>query len=321
MLTPSNVPALLSKFGGYSSNFGSEAFPLSDHLPMTVVALAEMGATPERIETWAEWYAATNALRPADAEERGRRGLWYHRISVEGSEAVLAAVLPELAGGIGAAAFHAAIRAAYAVERDDEAELASALESWEREYLDLPGPAVTRTVELSEALRVLGRSKIHVGSHGMIYTQMLSASAQAEFHTIAELVPSSSDIDAMAIAAAVAFAQSGDFTALHVMTGTHAMRTLSSFFVDAEAAMPAFWRAYAAAALVAGTVPSLEPNTLIKLRSEAPADWEPLLAQAIAQDDEHVIKATYTAWRLDTALHDPIFRTAAKRYLDQEAST
>jgi hypothetical protein len=42
------------------------------------------------------------------------------------------------------------------------------------------------------------------------------------------------------------------------------------------------------------------------------------LVEAVAHDDEHVIKSTYTAWRLDEALRDPVFRTAARRYIDQE---
>jgi hypothetical protein len=54
---------------------------------------------------------------------------------------------------------------------------------------------------------------------------------------------------------------------------------------------------------------------LFALRAEAPPDWAPLLAAACAADDEHAIKSTYTAWRLDRALDDAVSRTAAARYL------
>ena len=147
---------------------------------------------------------------------------------------------------------------------------------------------------------------------------MVTAANDRRFAVIAQNVPRSTDIDALVLAAAVAFAISGDFTALHVMTGTHAMRVLMKYVPDPEAAMPAFWRAYAAAALVAGTVPSLAPAKLESLRAEAPGGWEELLAAAVAHDDEHVIKSTYTAWRLDRALRNPVFRTAARRYINQE---
>lgn len=316
-MTPANVPALLSKYGAYSSNYGAATFPLSDHLPMGVVALAEMGASGERIESWAENYAAKYNLRLADAGERKRRSAWYQKISVEGRDAVLAAALPGLIDGIGAAAFHPAIRAGYAVEQDDEQELASALESWDREFLDLAAPEDTRLVELDEALAALARSTIRIEARGLIAPLMERVAAHAGFAEIAELVPHSGAIGKLALAAAAAFAESGDFIALHVMTGTYAMRTLSGFLVDPDAEMPAFWRAYAAAALVSGAIPSLAPAKLAALRAEAPADWAPLLTRAIANDEEHVIKATYTAWRLDAAMNDPLFRTAAKRYIDR----
>ena len=38
------------------------------------------------------------------------------------------------------------------------------------------------------------------------------------------------------------------------------------------------------------------------------------MERAVAQDDDHVIKATYTAWRLDAEIPDPVFATAAARY-------
>jgi hypothetical protein len=286
---------------------------------MAVVALAEMGASAERIEAWAEQYATKHQLRPADAGERKRRNAWYQKISVEGRDAVLAVALPGLIDGIGAAAFHPAIRAGYAVEQDDDQELASALESWDREFLDLAAPEDTRLVEIDEALAALAASTIRIEARGLIAPLMQRVATHAEFANIAQLVPRSGDIDKLALAAAVAFAESGDFIALHVMTGTYAMRTISGFFVDPDEEMPGFWRAYAAAALVSGAIPSLAPSKLVSLRAEAPTDWEPLLTQAIANDEEHVIKATYTAWRLDADMNDPIFLTAAKRYLDKMA--
>jgi Questin oxidase-like len=319
-VTPVNVPALLSKYGAYSSNYGVPTFPLSDHLPMAVVALAEMGASAERIEAWAAQYATKHQLRPADAGERKRRSAWYQKISVEGREAVLAGALPGLSDGIGAAAFHPAIRAGYAIEQSDDQELASALESWDREFLDLTAPEETRAVEIDEALALLAASTIRVEAGGLIAPLMQRVAAHPEFATIAEAVPRSEDINKLALAAAVAFAESGDFTALHVMTGTYAMRTISGFFVEPDAEMPGFWRAYAAAALVSGTIPTLAPEKLASLRAEAPTDWAPLLTQAIANEDEHVIKATYTAWRLDTNQNDPIYRTTAHRYLTPTSS-
>ena len=181
----------------------------------------------------------------------------------------------------------------------------------------MPAPPKTRATSAGDALNELARSTIRVEPRGLISTRMLAVAQAGGFRAIAQAVPRSADLDALALAAAAAFAAGGDFTALHVMTGTYAFRLLSRFVPDPEAAMPAFWRAYAAAALVAGSIPALDPPRLDALRAEAPAGWYEILAEAVAHDDEHVIKATYTAWRLDTALRDKVFRTAARRYINQ----
>jgi hypothetical protein len=313
-----DVSGVISKFAAHSANYGAANFPLSNHLPMAVVALAEMGARPPRIESWSANYAAVHELPLADADEREQRDVWHERIAAEGREAVLASVLPGLVAGIGAAAFHAAIRAGYAVERNDDRELASALTSWQCDFLALKAPESTRVAPVQEALKVLARSTIRVEPRGLTDSRMQAVAKDPGFAVIAQTVPRSADLDELALAATAAFAESGEFTALHVMTGTHAMRSLLKFMPDPEEAMPAFWRAYASAALVAGTMPTLDAERLTALRAGAPRGWEDLLSEAVAHDDEHVIKSTYTAWRLDNALRDPVFRTAARRYIDQE---
>jgi hypothetical protein len=100
------------------------------------------------------------------------------------------------------------------------------------------------------------------------------------------------------------------------MTGTHAFRVLSRALGCADEMMPAFWSAYVAATVVAGVTPLLNAGTLDPLRRERNS-WEALVERAVTQDDDHVIKATYTAWRLDDEIGDPVFATAASRYLNK----
>jgi hypothetical protein len=89
---------------------------------------------------------------------------------------------------------------------------------------------------------------------------------------------------------------------------------LSRRIATLDALMPAFWSAYAAAAIAAGVVPSLDAGVLDPLRNDGAA-WSDLIARAVRHEDEHVIKSTYTAWRLDTEIGDPVFATAAARFL------
>lgn len=280
---------------------------------MTVIALDGLGATPDRIESWARTYAA-KYLRPADNGELTRRRDWLRLIAKHGRAELLRQQIGYLAEGIGAAAFHSAIRASYALMIEDDEELAAALESWEREYLRLPVCSDVPFTDASAALTILARSPIDARGPGVIVTGMLRAGADAAFLTIAQNPPGTQELNNLAIAAAAAFARTHNFTALHLMTGTYAMLTFRAHLGDVSAAMGGFWSAYAAAALVARAIPALDQTELETLRDEASPEWEALAAQAIAQDDEHVIKAVYAAYRLEQLIGDPVFRVAAARY-------
>jgi hypothetical protein len=311
-----DLSSLLEPYRDRSSNYGKADIPLSDHLPMAVTALAAMGADDERIATWAATYAARQALRPAALDERAGRQTWRERIARDGLRTTLAASLGVLGDGIGAAAFHAAIRAAYAIERDDAWDLACALESWEREFVTLPVARTPKRVSAAEALETLEHAPFDrsIPDMPLIADAMRAVGKRDGFATLAATVPSQDAIDDLALAAAAAFAATGNFTALHLMTGTHAVRVLRRALGDIDGVMPAVWSAYAAAAIVAGVTPSLDASTLDPLRS-VHEPWSRLFARAVAQDDDHVIKATYTAWRLDTEIGDPAFVAAAARYL------
>jgi len=213
-MSNSAVSAVLANYRDRSTNYGEHS--LFDHLPMTVAALAEMGADETHIAAWAARYAIRQELRPAMQPEREGRLRWRARIRDRGRSALMAQHGAFLAGGIGAAAFHAAIRAAYALERLDDDELAAALEAWEREYLPIARPLVEQPGSLESALAELAATHIDVGNRGLIATRMAAVAEHARFAAIAVAVPSAADIDALALAAAAAFAISGNFTAFYM---------------------------------------------------------------------------------------------------------
>lgn len=308
-----DLSSILGPYREQSSNFGGE---LANHLPMVVTALAAMGADDKRLTSWAAAYSSEHGLRPAGTAERAGRGKWMDRIAREGVRATLASALATFGDGLAAAAFHAAIRAAYAVERGDDEDLASALESWEREFLALPVSRTRERVPVARALNALKTATLDRSDSGkwLITDGMCAVSARDGFAAIASAVPPAAGLDELVVAAAGAFAASQNFTALHLMTGTHAFRVLAKVVGTADDVMPSFWSAYAAAAIVAGVTPSIDERVLDPLRRE-PTAWADLLARAAAQDDDHVIKSTFTAWRLDEEIDDPVFGAAAARYL------
>jgi len=276
------------------------------------------GRAPRRIEAWAANYAAVHELPLAGADECEQRDVWHERLAGEGREAVLEMVLPGLVAGIGAAAFHAAIRAGYAVERNDDRELACALTAWQCDFLALTAPEqpAWHRSRGTQDPGALDDSRRTPRPDRLAHASRREGSGLCRH---CPSVPQSADLDELALAAAAAFGECGEFY--------RAARDDR----DPRDALPAevhpgsrgrnaglLGRAYAAAALVAGTIPTLEADRLAALRAGAPRGWEDLLSEAVAHDDEHVIKSTYTAWRLDNALRDPVFRTAARRYINQE---
>ena len=277
-----DLSAILAPYRDRSSNYGKPDIPLSDHLPMAVTALAAMGADNERLATWAAEYDSRQALRPAGLDEVAGRERWRARIQRDGARETLVRAMETLADGIGAAAFHAPIRAAYAINRGDDLDLACALESWEREFVELPVARTSNRVSAAEALDTLAHVPLDRSSpeKWLIADGMRAVGKRDGFLGLASAVPSLEAIDDLALAAAGAFAATGNFTALHLMTGTHAFRELSRVLASAYEMMPAFWSAFAAATIVAGVVPSLDSNTLGPLRSES-EPWDALLERAM----------------------------------------
>ncbi len=314
-LSTDSVKNILGQYRACSASYSASGLTLYDHLPMGVSALAAMGASAERVDAWAKAYAEKHALGAADTTERELRRQWSTRFANDGRENVLRSHLGRLMNGVGAAAFHPAIRTAYALERDDDEDLIAALASWDHEYLEILPDRDAKIVSLDDALAHIENSTITVQHRGLISTRMQLVREHPDFSKIAKHIPSANDFAELNVASAAAFAHSGSFTALHVMTGTHAVGILAPYIDDFDAAMKSFWCAFAAAILVAGTTRRLSTALLDSIRREPTPDWGAMLAAATSADDEHIIKATYTAWRLDARYKDSIFRVAAYRYM------
>ena len=116
---------------------------LANHLPMALIALERMGAGDTRLSAFASGYEGRLALRvplalPLESretlsgEEAFERALMHVQgeIKAHGAEPILRLWLPVLLPGIAASAFHCVIWLAYAVDAQDEPEIAAALAYW-----------------------------------------------------------------------------------------------------------------------------------------------------------------------------------------------
>ena len=290
------IPELLEQGAAFDAEYRGG---LSDHRPMALLALARLGASAARLADFARRYsvrlqpAPPHAAWPAGeawASHLGQRQAWpiyrdlfLQWLSHEDAGEVLQQALPRLMQGVGAAAFHGLIRTAYAVQGRRRQELADALAYWACRWLDLgSASAAAGTGRSTDAQAVLRQLRASASDADLIFQRMQTAAQQARFQTTADRLQVGPDTLAqLATLAAMAYAASGNFTALHLVTSAHAMRLLLPYVDQPQAAVQAYWRAFAAAVcasgLQAGEAPPARP-------------WPELLALALASDDEHVIK-------------------------------
>ncbi len=275
----------------------------SVHRPMVLHALVRMGADAARLERAAR--EAEVHLKPAPPAQAwpagdpwfsllGRADAWpAHRdlftqwLDQEAAGDVLQQVLPRLLLGVGGAAFHGVIRTAHAVGLAHRGELADALAYWATRWApigELRSPAGPTTDDPEDVLRQL--TVVRTGSPMLAPRIRAAATAPGFDDLAASLRLDARTVPTLARLAAKAYAASGDFGVLHLVTGALAVEELLPF-VDPDdedsltAARAAFWRAFMATVSAAGLVPQPPPA--------APA-WPRLRAGAIASDDDHVIK-------------------------------
>ncbi|MEI6027832.1 MAG: questin oxidase family protein [Betaproteobacteria bacterium] len=304
---------------------------LSNHLPMTLLALERLGADDARRSAFAAVY--TPRLQPAPPAQPwpagdpwpdrlgqyeawpAYRALFTEWIAQEGASDMLGQVLPQLMPGVSAAAFHGLIRTAYALRSGHLGELADALAYWACRHQRLGAmlnpqagtaraPATDDPVALLRELRA-GRSRA-----ALISQQMLEAARDARVNrTAARLFVDEGTPERLARAAAFAYAHTGSFTALHLVTGTHAMRVAARFVDEPLTAWAWFWQAFAHAVVAA----RLQPAAAAPLRS-----WKTLVARALASDDEHLIKLVDSCREEEKAYAcrgETLWRAAASRAL------
>lgn len=324
---------LLADNRRYSAEFGPR---MSNHLSMAALALRWMGAPDSRIDDFAARYRARiplELLPPSTTQltfdlwrkhlgdpaiEAPAVSYFANVLATSGRPGTLKAHLPDLLGGVGAGAFHALIRTAYALEADDDAELAAALGYWTMSWLDLG--TTDATGEAIAPLKIFDtfgstfrpNAKLEAGA---IFRRMQAVVKHECFDSFsARYSPSKVGVADLAGAALTLFAATGNFTALHAMTATHALRLVLPWVDDHQVAVAHHWRALLAAYGSMGAPPLPSEGDIARLRCSSTPTWADLHATAWASDDDHVIKSIYSAWRENEVYHDTLYAVAVARY-------
>jgi hypothetical protein len=229
----------------------------------------------------------------------------------EGAPAVLEQTLPALLRGVGAAAFHGPIRAAYAIAAGHSHELADALAYWACRWFSLgTAPLDGREPDPEAALAALGIAKPR---RPLIAERMALAAEHPAFRRLASGLHIDPDhtLAQLATLAARLYAASDNFTVLHLVTSAHAMRVLLPWLDEGDVteALGHYWLAYAAGHVASGVAGSAAAGT----PPRAPRPWSEIVAWVIASDDDHAIKLVDSCREQERVYGGALWREAASR--------
>lgn len=255
----------------------------SDHLPMALVALSQLGASDAVLQAF--WQQYQVRLRPVVEAEavtdiaagRGRlnafagiRTLLQKEIKVAGPEPVVSKYLPELLPSVAASAFHPIIRLGFALKAGHHDEIASALASWLIQPFNIALGAAAGG-KLGARLRQLQAPDIPEGrfSAGLEQLKQRDLYPKPIATTLAECAATSLEV----------YLGTRNFFALHFVTATQAARQCLPYSSEPE--------------LVAALTAAIQAGYLLV---DAPDFAEPLPPPA-QLDEEHCIKYVYACWQ------------------------
>jgi hypothetical protein len=272
---------------------------LTNHLPMCLGALRELGADDERLRGFFDTYA-----------QRLEAAVPVGRVDLRGDRArAISDVLAHAAADVASGAFHGIIRLAWAIDCDDDNDVARALFDLAATHETTPpaprGAGQERSL-LALAARL--RSAGVVAPQGrLLSTRLQGLAVDGAFTAVVDDLARDIGIDDIAIFGARLFAVSDDFASLHVVTGADALHTLAPF----STRLPESIHAAAAAALgcfVLAGCPALDAL------EHAEVDDEATIARlACASDDDHVCKFVASCLRHARRTGDPLFLALATR--------
>ncbi|MBP6384904.1 MAG: DUF4243 domain-containing protein [Aeromonas sp.] len=276
----------------------------TNHCPMALHALHEMGASPRQLQHFFDHWQATHALPSGETSQdedeirfvRLRQQL-ADRIAAEGwlplFETLLARRLSP-AGG----AFHPLIRFACALENGHVGEQAAALAAWQCSPLILPVGEGAPARDVASLLAGLSAQWEGRRWQGEWITERLQQVAEAPRwpgtlpQTLAE---SSSVLTQLAEVALPLYWQTSNFTVLHMVTGSRAAAIVATQLPSEWQGQwqTLMWQAVAAAYITVGA-PHLRPQTWPACNG---LSWQQVLERALASLDDHVIKLVHCCWR------------------------
>lgn len=259
---------------------------LTNHAPMVVSALREVGATRAHIDKYqammAEKAHPVSALAEEVADDAALMQLAGKRENYAGIHAYLTrqclhhghrtlvnTYVPQLADGLSAVAFHALIRLGHAVFDDDATEVVTALAYWVWANQALPFPEADTSPNGDPATIM---AQLLDGTEwpearfdtGLIYEEFDAVTQHPTYSSLRFRVAEQRlSYSALADLAIQLLWMHDDFTLLHGVTGVTAARRISTWLDDPDCLLQPMWKGLVIAFLSKGLrwLPTAEPSS------------------------------------------------------------
>jgi hypothetical protein len=307
---------------------------LTNHLPMALVAKSALGASSEELRRFATRYEVRLTPRN-DVDTKLSAATWQRVIGRAGSfevlcdyftrsvndvgpEATLQRHIDALSRGLCGAAFHGAIRLAYALELSSPSRIAAGLAYLAESAVPLGESLAMNTSgnSVAEVLAQLSSSHEFEGlpSRGLIAEEMLDVATMGPFRkAVATCRLDGDTMEDLRRAALILYATTGDFTSLHAVTGVEALTSLRPYAQDVTGFDGACVTGVAAAYATVGAPRFASTEQLSAFTSSNGATVDEVAAVGAMSDDEHVSKLVYTSLRLRAKTNDDLYFAVAAR--------
>ncbi|TRX48073.1 questin oxidase family protein [Fulvivirga sp. M361] len=277
----------------------------STHVPMSLVALDDMGATERQLNLYYSIATSRLNLRKTQPKDTtfnfttnvlGRSDLFedfFHhftdKLNEVSIEQLLKDVIPVLMEGVGGAAFHPLIRLSYALKSDCRAEIAVSLAYWASEYLKLGNGHQKNNEDLKNI-----RSRLDAFASDNASLSTITDRIKAVNNTIQKagtvIQPKELTLENIKTFSLTEFAKNDNFTLLHTVTACHAYTSIAHYCENSERSLRYLWEAILISQLSTGIkYNSTPPKTAV-----AKMEWPHIIKQAVNSTDDHVIKLVYT---------------------------
>jgi hypothetical protein len=340
MPSPATLHALLDA----NARFDLSGKGTTNHCPMALIALSEMGASDARLEQFFAHWEQHFALPAATDVPPVARENWLNELGGDnfaglqrcfidwmdemgggqaGVDQVLQAVLRQIPFAPASGAFHALIRLAYGLASAHVPEIAAGLAYLVVGNLAIPAlPDHTPSVDRPEqALAMLSQAMAESRYPGpSIVGRLRAVVADARFAASLRQVAMDSDFLAqLARIAIAAYWQTRDFTVLHMVTGVHAARLLFARLPQplVQQLLPELWLALCAAYVSVGAPALINYQSLVDQldQTNLAEDWPAVLALAVNSNNDHLIKMTYSCHQENLQYPSPLYFATAQRLL------